>query len=108
MRWALYTEKLGSDLALYNDPYSRFGQMTYEMWRAVRLVVDTGMHSLKWNRQQAIDFFAANTAKSLLDIENEIDRCIVWPIRGEFRRRYTRHHTAHLIGDPLCEPALPI
>jgi len=77
--WALYTEKLGGELGLYKDPYSRFGQLTYEMWRAVRLVVDTGMHSLQWNRQQAIDFFAANTAKSLLDIENEIDRYLVWP-----------------------------
>lgn len=77
--WALYTEKLGSELGLYRDPYSRFGQLTYEMWRAVRLVVDTGMHSLKWSRVEAIDFFAANTAKSMLDIENEIDRYIVWP-----------------------------
>ena len=77
--WALYTEKLGSELGLYRDPYSRFGQLTYEMWRAVRLVVDTGMHSLKWSRQEAIDYFAGNTAKSMLDIENEIDRYIAWP-----------------------------
>lgn len=77
--WALYTEKLGSELGLYRDPYSRFGQLTYEMWRAVRLVVDTGMHSLKWTRQEAIDFFAGNTAKSMLDIENEVDRYIAWP-----------------------------
>ena len=77
--WALYTEKLGRELGLYRDPYSRFGQLTYEMWRAVRLVVDTGMHSLKWRRQEAIDFFAGNTAKSMLDIENEIDRYIAWP-----------------------------
>ncbi|MCL4111975.1 UNVERIFIED_CONTAM: hypothetical protein GTU68_008729 [Idotea baltica] len=77
--WGLYSEKLGEELGLYKDPYSKFGQLTYEMWRAVRLVVDTGMHSLKWDRDQAIDFFAANTAKTLLDIENEVDRYIAWP-----------------------------
>ncbi len=77
--WGLYSEKLGEEIGLYKDPYSKFGQLTYEMWRAVRLVVDTGMHSLKWTRQDAIDFFAANTAKSLLDIENEVDRYIAWP-----------------------------
>lgn len=77
--WGLYSEKLGEELGLYKDPYSRFGQLTYEMWRAVRLVVDTGMHELRWTRQEAIDFFAANTAKSLLDIENEVDRYIAWP-----------------------------
>ncbi|HIE98544.1 MAG TPA: DUF885 domain-containing protein [Planctomycetes bacterium] len=77
--WGLYSEKLGEELGLYKDPYSKFGQLTYEMWRAVRLVVDTGMHSQKWSRQAAIDFFVANTAKSLLDIENEVDRYIAWP-----------------------------
>ena len=77
--WGLYSESLGSELGLYQDPYSRFGQLTYEMWRAVRLVVDTGMHSLGWTRQQAIDFFAENTAKTMLDIENEVDRYIAWP-----------------------------
>jgi len=77
--WALYTEKLGTELGLYRDPYSRFGQLTFEMWRAVRLVVDTGMHSLKWSRQEAIDFFADNSSKAMLDIENEIDRYISWP-----------------------------
>ncbi|MEO2013576.1 MAG: DUF885 domain-containing protein [Fuerstiella sp.] len=77
--WGLYSEKLGEELGLYKDPYSKFGQLTYEMWRAVRLVVDTGIHSQKWSRQDAIDFFVANTAKSLLDIENEVDRYIAWP-----------------------------
>lgn len=74
--WALYAEGLGYELGLYEDPYSRFGQLTYEMWRAVRLVVDTGIHSKGWTRQQAIDFFKANAAKSELDIVNEIDRYI--------------------------------
>jgi uncharacterized protein (DUF885 family) len=77
--WGLYSESLGGELGLYKDPYSKFGQLTYEMWRAVRLVVDTGMHYFQWSRKQAIDFFAANTAKTMLDIENEIDRYIAWP-----------------------------
>lgn len=77
--WALYTERLGEDLGLYKDPYSKFGQLTYDMWRAVRLVVDTGMHAKRWTRQQAIDYFAANAAKTEADIINEIDRYIAWP-----------------------------
>lgn len=77
--WGLYSERLGYDLGLYKDPYSRFGQLTYDMWRAVRLVVDTGMHYKGWTRQQAIDFFLDNAAKSEHDIVNEIDRYIDWP-----------------------------
>ena len=74
--WGLYSESLGYDLGLYKDPYSRFGALTYEMWRAVRLVVDTGIHYKGWTRQQAIDFFKDNAAKTELDIINEIDRYI--------------------------------
>ena len=77
--WGLYSERLGYELGLYKDPYSKFGQLTYDMWRAVRLVVDTGIHDQGWSRQKAIDFFAANAAKSIHDIENEIDRYIAWP-----------------------------
>ena len=66
-------------MGFYKDPYSKFGQLTYEMWRAVRLVVDTGLHSMSWTRQQAIDFFLANTAKTEQDITVEVDRYIVWP-----------------------------
>ena len=77
--WGLYSERLGYDLGLYEDPYSRFGQLTYDMWRAVRLVVDTGMHYKGWTRQQAIDFFKDNAAKTEHDIVNEIDRYISWP-----------------------------
>ncbi|HET7106653.1 MAG TPA: DUF885 domain-containing protein [Candidatus Acidoferrum sp.] len=77
--WALYSESLGDDLGLYKDPYSKFGQLTYEMWRAVRLVVDTGMHSMGWTRQQAINYFRENTGKTDQDITVEVDRYIVWP-----------------------------
>ncbi len=77
--WGLYAESLGPELGMFQDPYSKYGQLTYEMWRAVRLVVDTGMHDLRWSRQQAIDYFVAHTAKSRHDIEVEIDRYLVWP-----------------------------
>ncbi len=77
--WGLYSERLGYEMGLYKDPYSRFGQLTYDMWRAVRLVVDTGMHYKGWTRQQAIDYFMDNAPKTKLDITNEIDRYISWP-----------------------------
>ncbi|WP_226642593.1 DUF885 domain-containing protein [Microbulbifer variabilis] len=77
--WGLYSESLGYDLGLYKDPYSEFGALTYDMWRAVRLVVDTGMHQLGWSREQAIDYFMENSAKPLHDVTVEIDRYLVWP-----------------------------
>ena len=77
--WGLYSERLGYEMGFYQDPYSRFGALTSDMWRAVRLVVDTGMHYKGWTRQQAIDFFTANAAKTEHDIVNEIDRYIAWP-----------------------------
>ena len=77
--WALYSESLGEELGLYKDPYSKFGQLSYEMWRAVRLVVDTGMHSMGWTREQALQFFKDNTGKTDQDITVEVDRYIVWP-----------------------------
>jgi uncharacterized protein (DUF885 family) len=77
--WALYAESLGKDLGLYTDPYMVFGALTAEMWRAVRLVVDTGLHSRGWTREQAIDFFRANTALGDADIAAEVERYIAWP-----------------------------
>lgn len=77
--WGLYSESLGDDLGLYKDLYSKYGQYTYEMWRAVRLVVDTGMHSLAWSKQKALDYFMENIPKDKIQSENEIDRYITWP-----------------------------
>ncbi len=77
--WALYSESLGYELGLYTDPFSKIGQLNYDMWRAVRLVVDTGIHQFGWTRDQAIYFFKQNTGKSDQDIVNEVDRYISWP-----------------------------
>jgi uncharacterized protein (DUF885 family) len=77
--WGLYSERLGLETGFYQDPYSDFGRLSYEMWRACRLVVDTGIHHFGWTRKQAIDFMAENTALSLHNIEAEVDRYISWP-----------------------------
>jgi prolyl oligopeptidase len=103
--WGLYSEALGYDLGLYKDPYSRFGALTYEMWRAVRLVVDTGMHYKGWTRQQAIDFFKDNAAKTELDIINEIDRYLIMPGQalaykiGQLKMLELRNKAEQALGD---------
>ena len=103
--WGLYAESLGDEMGFYQDPYSKFGQLSYEMWRAVRLVVDTGMHLYNWERQEAIDYFAGNTAKSLHDIEVEIDRYISWPGQalaykiGELKFKQLRAEAEKSLGE---------
>lgn len=102
--WALYAERLGLEVGFYEDPYSDFGRLIYEMWRACRLVVDTGLHYLGWTRQEAIDYMAANTALTLLNIENEVDRYIAYPGQaiaykmGELKIRQLRAHAERELG----------
>ena len=77
--WGLYTEYLAAEMGMYTTPYERFGQLTYEMWRACRLVVDTGIHAKGWTREQVVDYMASNTALSLHEVNTETDRYISWP-----------------------------
>lgn len=103
--WALYSERLGLEMGFYHDPYSDFGRLAYEMWRACRLVVDTGMHALGWTRQQAIDFMLANTSSTELNIINEVDRYIAWPGQalaykiGELKIRELRASAEQRLGE---------
>jgi uncharacterized protein (DUF885 family) len=103
--WALYAERLGLEAGFYEDPYSDFGRLTYEMWRACRLVVDTGLHAKGWTRQQAIDYLAANTALSLHEVTTETDRYISWPGQalcykmGELKIRELRKRAEAALGE---------
>ncbi|MGE3182266.1 MAG: DUF885 family protein, partial [Phycisphaerae bacterium] len=103
--WGLYSERLGIEMGLYKDPYDDFGRLTYEMWRACRLVVDPGMHALGWSRQQAVDFMLANTALSEVNINAEVDRYISWPGQataykiGELKIRELRSKAEETLGD---------
>ena len=103
--WGLYSESLGEEMGFYTDPYSKFGQLTYEMWRAIRLVVDTGIHAKGWSRQRAIEFFKTNAGKTEHDITVEVDRYIVWPGQalayklGELKLKELRARATAKLGD---------
>jgi uncharacterized protein (DUF885 family) len=102
--WALYAEHLGYELGLYADPYNEMGALTFEMWRAIRLVVDTGIHHKRWTRQQAIDYFLENGSQTRLDVETEVDRYITWPGQalgykiGEIRIKALRARAERELG----------
>jgi len=102
--WGLYSERLGMEVGFYEDPYSDFGRLSYEMWRALRLVVDTGMHTFGWSRQQAIDYMASNGALSMHNITAEVDRYIAWPGQavayktGELKIRELRAYAEKELG----------
>lgn len=103
--WALYCEWLGEEAGMYETPYERFGRMTYEMWRACRLVVDVGIHIKGWTREEAVNFMASNTALSIHEVNTEIDRYIGWPGQalsykiGELKIRELRKKVEKALGD---------
>lgn len=102
--WALYCEFLGDEIGLYTTPYEQFGKLTYEMWRACRLVVDTGIHAKGWTRQKVVDYLASNTALSMLEVNTETDRYISWPGQalsykmGELKIRELREKAKKELG----------
>jgi uncharacterized protein (DUF885 family) len=103
--WGLYAESLGDELGAYRDPYSKMGEYVYDMWRSIRLVVDTGIHALGWSREDAIRFFRENSGKSEIDIAVEVDRYIVWPGQalaykiGQLKYRELRTLAEKTLGD---------
>ena len=102
--WALYSEKLGVEMGMYKTPYDNFGRLAYEMWRACRLVVDTGIHSMGWSREQAVDYLTSNTSLSKQEIRTEVDRYIAWPGQalaykmGELKILELRHRAEEALG----------
>jgi uncharacterized protein (DUF885 family) len=122
--WGLYAESLGAELGLYKDPYQKYGQLTYEMWRALRLVVDTGIHALGWEREQSIEYMLNHISKPKHDIIVEVDRYIVWPGQataykiGELKFKELRHKATDELGEKfdvrkfhdvvLAQGALPL
>ncbi|MBT8271951.1 MAG: DUF885 domain-containing protein, partial [Bacteroidia bacterium] len=102
--WGLYTEYLADEMGMYNTPYEHFGKLTYEMWRACRLVVDTGIHAKGWTRDQVVEFMASNSALSLHEINTETDRYISWPGQalsykiGELKIRELRNKAEEELG----------
>ena len=107
--WGLYCEWLGNELGIYRTPYERFGQLSYEMWRAARLVIDTGIHQQGWSRQQAIDYLASHTALTQHEVETEVDRYISWPGQalayklGELTILRLRHEAEATLGPKFDE-----
>ena len=103
--WGLYAERLGLEAGFYADPYANFGRLTYEMWRACRLVVDTGLHAKGWSRAQAIGFMAERTALSRHEITTEVDRYVSWPGQalaykmGELKIRELRARAEKALGE---------
>jgi uncharacterized protein (DUF885 family) len=103
--WALYSERLGLEAGFYQDPYSDFGRLTMEIWRACRLVVDTGMHHLGWTREQAVDYMRDNSAMAIHDIRAEVDRYIGWPGQalaykiGDLKIREVRAEAESRLGE---------
>jgi uncharacterized protein (DUF885 family) len=103
--WGLYTEALAGEMGIYTTPYEHFGQLTYSMWRACRLVVDTGIHAFGWSKEQAVEFMTANTALSFHEINTEVDRYISWPGQalaykvGELKISELRQKTENALGD---------
>ena len=102
--WGLYSEWLGLEAGFYTDPYSNFGRLSYEMWRACRLVVDTGIHAKGWTRQQAIDYMATRTALPIHEVTTEVDRYISWPGQalayklGEMKIKELRRRAEQKLG----------
>ena len=103
--WGLYSERLGKEMGFYKDPYSDFGRLSYEAWRACRLVVDTGLHAFGWSRQQAIDYLMQNGAMTIAEVTAEVDRYITWPAQalsykiGELRIKALRKRAEDVLGD---------